>query len=159
MTDRKKPVRHIVSSYKRKNKTVRSYDRGSGTASSKPKGKIIKSFVKSDADRWEEIPSSFDYQWRSKENPHITVNVNKEERDADELEEEYGDDYDNEELGYMYLVFPSYDNRGIPSSPEIYDEGSSGSFAEAKKDALKLAHKILKLPIEKIESFNWNMVD
>jgi len=159
MTDRKKPVRHIVSSYKRKNKTVRSYARGSGTASSKPKGKIIKSFVKSEEDRWEQIADGPYYHWRSKENPSITVSVNKEEKDTDELEEEYGEDYDMAEVGYMYFVFPSYNNKGIPSSPEIYDEGSSGSFAEAKKDALKLAHKILKLPIEKIESFNWNMVD
>lgn len=158
MTDRKKPIRHIVSSYKRKNKTVRSYTRGNGLASSKPKGKIIKSFVKSEEDRWEQIADGPDYQWRSKENPDITVNANKEEQDSEELEEEYGDDYDREELGYMYLVFPSYNNRGIPNSPEMFSEGTSGSFAEAKKDAIDLAKKIMKLPIEKIESFNWNMV-
>jgi len=42
MTDRKKPIRHIVNSYKRKNKTVKSYSRGNGTK----KSKIIKSHIR-----------------------------------------------------------------------------------------------------------------
>jgi hypothetical protein len=155
MTDRKKPVRHNVSSYKRKNKTVKSYSRGNGVASTRPKGKVIKSFIKSEADRWEQIADGPDYQWESKENPDITVNANLEEMEPDSDDVgDYGDDYYKN-----YLVFPSYKHRGIPSSPEVFSEGSSGSLSEAKKDAIDLAKKIMKLPIEKIERFNWNMVD
>jgi hypothetical protein len=155
MTDRKKPVRHIVSSYKRKNRTVRSYARGNGLASSKPKGKIIKSFIKSEENRWEQIADGPDYQWRSKENPDITVNVNLEEMEND-LDYE---DEDSPDTYKVYLVFPSHDGRGIPDTPDQYSEGSSGSIESAKKEAIEMAHRIMKHPIEKIERFNWNMVD
>jgi hypothetical protein len=156
LTIRKKPVRHIVSGYKRNNKPVRSYSRGNGTASSTPRGKVIKSFIKSEADRWENTRDNvFGAIWRSKENPDIEVNVNREEKPEDEIEE----DTDFEEQGYMYLVYPSYKDRGIPNSPEVFSDGTSGSISEARKDAIALAKKIMKLPIEKIESFSWNMVD
>ena len=156
LTDRKKPIRHNVTSYKRKGRPVRSYSRGNGLASSKPSPKVIKSFLKSEEDRWKEIAyGNPDYQWESKENPAITVSANLEEMEPDSEEEgeEYGPDYFKN-----YLVFPSYNHRGIPSSPEVFSEGSSGSLKEAEKDALELAHKIMKLPIGKIESFDWDMV-
>ena len=156
---RKKPVRHIVHTYKKRDGTVvRQYVKGSGFKSAETLKSRSYLEPKFQSKRWEQIADGPDYQWRSTENPHITVNANKEERDEDELEEEHGEDYDYGESGFMYLVFPSYDNRGIPSSPDIYDEGSSGSFANAKKDAIEVARKIMKLPIEKIETFNWNMV-
>lgn len=159
MTDRKKPVRHNVSSYRRKNRIVKSYSRGSGVASAKPKGKVIKSFIKSEADRWEKTrDNAFGVVWRSKENPDIEVNINREEKPEDEIEE-YGDDMDFAEQGYMYLVYPSNKDRGIPNSPESFSDGTSGSFAEARKDAIELAKKILKLPIYRIEHFDWDMVD
>jgi hypothetical protein len=154
MTNRKKPVRHTVSGYKRNNKPVRSYARGNGT-SSKTSPKVIKSFIKSEEDRWEQISDGPDYKWVSKENPHITVSANLEEMepDTDDEDEDYGEDYYKN-----YLVFPSYDDRGIPDSPETFSEGSSGSLSEARKDAIDLAKKIMKLPIEKIEGFNWDRV-
>lgn len=39
MNTRKKPIRHVVSSHEREGKPVRSYLRGSGTRSSKPRWK------------------------------------------------------------------------------------------------------------------------
>lgn len=154
MTNRKKPVRHTVSGYKRNNKPVRSYARGNGTASSKPSPKVIKSFTKSEEDRWILEDSGRDYHWRSKENPEITVSVNLEEMENEDYEDE-----DGEETSKVYLVFPSRNDRGIPDSPDQYSEGSSGDIDIAKKEAIAMAKRIMKLPIEKIERFNWNMVD
>jgi hypothetical protein len=155
---RKKPIRHYVRPYNRQDGThVSQHWRGVGSKTKKLKSPKVPDYLESK--RWEQIADGSDYQWRSTENPSITVNVNKEEQDEEELEEEYGEDYNREELGYMYLVFPSYDHKGIPNSPEVFSEGTSGSFANAKRDAIDLAEKIMKLPIEKIERFDWEMVE
>jgi hypothetical protein len=149
LTDRKKPIRHLVKGYVRNHKPVRSYSRGNGLKEPKQTPSFMSKPKKKD--RWEQISSGPDYQWKSNENPKIMVNVNLEQ-----LEEQ--DENDEWVEVDTYLVYPAYDHRGIPNSPETFSEGSSGSFSEAKKDAIKLAEKIMKLPIEKIERFDWDMV-
>jgi hypothetical protein len=147
LTDRKKPVKHEVKSHTKNNKTVRSYSRGSGQSKSKSTPQIMGS--KKPKNRWTQLDS---LHWRSNENKDITVEVNLEL--LDEEDDEGGETIERE----TYLVFPSHNGSGIPNSPEIFNEGSSGSISEAKKDAVELAKKIMKLPIEKIERFDWDMV-
>lgn len=146
MTDRKKPIKHEVKSHTKNNKTVRSYSRGSGQSKPKSTPQIMGS--KKPKNRWSKIDS---LHWRSNENKDITVEVNLEFLDD---EDDDGESIERE----TYLVFPAHNGSGIPNSPETFGEGSSGSISEAKKDAIKLAEKIMKLPIEKIERFDWDMV-
>lgn len=149
---RKTPVTHRVHSYVRDGQVVRSYTRGKGWLSSEKTHtrRSIDSYLEPSKKRWEQIADGPDYRWESKQNPKITVNVNKEE-----MEDEYSESGKSD----VYLVFPSYNHRGIPNTPELFSEGTSGSFEEARKDAIDLARKIMKLPVEKVESFNWNMVE
>jgi len=98
--------------------------------------------------RWTKLDS---LHWRSNENKDITVEVNLETLDE---EDDEGDEVET----LTYLVFPARDGSGIPNSPETFSESSSGSLSGAMKEAVALANKIMKLPIEKIERFDWNMV-
>jgi len=146
LTDRKKPVKHSVKSHTKNNKTVRSYNRGSGQSKSKSTPQIMGS--SKPKNRWTRIDSQ---HWRSNENKDITVDVNLETLDEQ--------DDDGEEVEVLtYLVFPAVDGRGIPNSPETFSESSEGSLSNALKEAIALANKIMKLPIEKIERFDWDMV-
>lgn len=94
-------------------------------------------------DRW---IKEADY-WQSTEDEDITVHV------ALETDEDEPTEYDQ-----MYLVYPAYQNRGIPFSPAIYSEISYGSLEEAYKYAEEEAKRIMKLPIEKIRKFEWSMI-
>jgi hypothetical protein len=146
LTDRKKPVKHEVKSHTKNNKTVRSYSRGSGQSKSKSTPQIMGS--KKPKNRWTQLDS---LHWRSNENKDITIDIN--------LEDLYEEDENGEDVETpTYLVFPASNGSGIPNSPETFSESTSGSLSEAKKDAIKLAEKMMKLPIEKLERFDWDMI-
>ncbi len=154
---RKTPVTHRVHSYVRDGKVVRSYTRGKGWLSSEKTHtrRPINAYLEPSKKRWVQIADGPDYQWRSTENPEITVNVNLEEMENDLIDYEE----DDEATYKVYLVFPSRNGRGIPNSPDQYSEGSSGNMKAAKGEAIEMAKRIMKLPIEKIERFDWEMVN
>ena len=141
MTDRKKPVKHEVKSHTKNNKTVRSYNRGSGQ--SKSTLQIMGS--KKPKNRWTKLDSR---HWRSNENKDITVEISR-----DYVEEE-NDDGETVEVE-IYYVYPAYKGKGIPNSPELF---SATEWDSPDDGAIALANKIMKLPIEKIERFDWDMV-
>ena len=143
---RKTPIKHIVRSYTRNGKRVSQYVRGSGYEPSKKKTDLLPRYLKPEG-RWTEID---DEHWQSNEDDSITVNVNHET-----LEGWIDEDEDED----AYLVFPARNEKGIPSSPSIFNETNWGSLGEAREEAIKEAKKIMKLPISKIRNFEWSMID
>ena len=96
--------------------------------------------------RWVKID---DEHWRSLEDENVTVHVNLEEMDG-----ESEDDAPEK----VYLVYPAFKDRGIPNSPDLYDMGGYLTLEDAHKAGIKMAKKIMKLPIDVIRRFDWDMV-
>jgi len=104
-----------------------------------------------DSDRWEEIDNNkWGAHWVSKEDKRITMNVNLEEM------EPFNDEDTPEQV---YLVYPAFNNSGIPNSPDVYGESGYLILEDARESAIITAKKIMKLSIDKITSFDWGMIE
>jgi hypothetical protein len=139
---RKKPVRHIVTSYEKDDGThVRSYVKGSGMKVSEHKTFKDPEYLAPKSSGWTKID---EMHWRSNEDPDITVNIDKS--------------YEYSGLE-TFLVYPAYRGTRIPINPSSHNSGQESSTEEAKREATKEAKRIMALPIESVRNFNWEMTD